>query len=252
MNLDHIKMISVNIEHLTWIEAEKIFEQYEVVLIAIGARTKEHGPHLPLNNDYLLAEYLKERVMEKVPVIVFPTLQYGFYPAFLEYSGSVSISFKTFKNLIIEICQSISNYGISKFYILNTGVSTLKPLKKAAKQLLKCDITLHYLNLLEFDEIFPKDLLQQNGGSHADEGETSMMLYIAPEVVDMTKAIKDYDDRPNRIGLTRNPQGKESYSSTGIWGDPTLATREKGRIITEIIIDEIVDQIEQLRTMNSH
>ncbi|MHA2247867.1 MAG: creatininase family protein [Candidatus Hodarchaeales archaeon] len=240
-------MISVNIEHLTWIEAEKIFKQFEVVLIAIGARTKEHGPHLPLNNDFLLAEYLKERVMEKVPVIVFPTLQYGFYPAFLEYSGSVSISFKTFKNLIIEICQSISNYGISRFYILNTGISTLKPLKKAADELLRSDIILEYLNLLELDKNLSKDLIQQNGGSHADEGETSLMLYIAPEVVDMTKAVKDFDDRPNRIGLTRDPQGTESYSPTGIWGDPTLATREKGRMIAEILVDEVVNQIKQLR-----
>ncbi|MHA2357418.1 MAG: creatininase family protein, partial [Candidatus Heimdallarchaeaceae archaeon] len=81
---------SVLLEFLTWIEAEKVLEDYEVVLIALGARTKEHGPHLPLNNDFLMAEYLKDQVMKQVPVIVLPTLQYGYYPSFLEYPGSIS------------------------------------------------------------------------------------------------------------------------------------------------------------------
>ena len=76
---------SVILEDLTWMEAEKALQEYEVVLIALGARTKEHGPHLLLKNDYVMAEYLKERVIKEVPVIVLPTLQYGYYPAFLEY-----------------------------------------------------------------------------------------------------------------------------------------------------------------------
>ncbi|MFZ2055255.1 MAG: creatininase family protein, partial [Candidatus Aminicenantales bacterium] len=79
-------------------------------------------------------------------------------------------------------------------------------------------------------------LLQQEGGTHADESETSMMLYIAPETVDMSKAVKDYDRRPGRKGLTRNPQGLGTYSPTGIWGDATLATRKKGRVIVEATV----------------
>jgi creatinine amidohydrolase len=80
----------------------------------------------------------------------------------------------------------------------------------------------------------PSGLLAQNGDTHADEIETSMRLYFAPEAVDITKAVKDLDNRPNRRGLTRDPEGKGHYSPTGIWGDPRLATREKGREITEI------------------
>ena len=55
---------SVELENLTWIEAEKLFQQYGIVLIVLGARTKEHGPHLQLNNDYILDEYLKSQVMQ--------------------------------------------------------------------------------------------------------------------------------------------------------------------------------------------
>jgi creatinine amidohydrolase len=237
---------SVILENLTWIDAEKALQEYEVVLIALGARTKEHGPHLLLKNDYVMAEYLKERVIKEVPVIALPTLQYGYYPAFLEYPGSISIQAETFTNIILDICHSMNGYGIKKFYVLNTGVSTLRPLTQAKEELSKNGIILNFLNILEVDEKLPSGLMEQEGGTHADEGETSMMLYIAPETVDMSKAVKDFDSRPNRRGLTRNPEGKEHYSPTGIWGDPTLATRDKGRIIVENTISTIITQVKEL------
>ncbi len=237
---------SVNLEDLTWIEAEKVLKEYDVVLIALGARTKEHGPHLLLKNDYVMAEYLKKRVIQEVPVVVLPTLQYGYYPAFLEYPGSISIQPETFKNLIKDICFSMNGYGIEKFYVLNTGVSTLRSLAEAREELLDKGIVLNFLNVLEVDEKLPSGFMKQEGGTHADEGETSMMLYIAPEMVDMSKAVKDYDSRPDRKGLTRDPEGAGHFSPTGIWGDPTLATREKGRIIVEATVAEIIRQVKEL------
>lgn len=237
---------SVNIEDLTWLEADKVLKTYEVVLIALGARTKEHGPHLLLKNDYIMAEYLKARVMKEVPVAVLPTLQYGYYPAFLEYPGSVSLRADTFANVVIDICMSMHGYGIQKFYILNTGVSTLRPLQRASEELQKKGLILRYFNILEADKKIPSGYLKQEGGTHADEGETSMMLYISPQSVDMSKAVKDYDARPDRKGLTRDPQGSGHYSPTGIWGDPTLATREKGEVIVEAAVKEIIREIQDL------
>lgn len=237
---------SVNIEDLTWVEADKVLKTYEVVLIALGARTKEHGPHLLLKNDYIMAEYLKARVMKEVPVAVLPTLQYGYYPAFLEYPGSVSLRADTFANVVIDICMSMHGYGIQKFYILNTGVSTLRPLQRASEELQKKGLILRYFNILEADKKIPSGYLKQEGGTHADEGETSMMLYISPQSVDMSKAVKDYDARPDRKGLTRDPQGSGHYSPTGIWGDPTLATREKGEVIVEAAVKEIIREIQDL------
>ena len=240
------KPVSIYLENLTWADAEKVLKNYEVVLIGLGARTKEHGPHLLLKNDYVLAEYLKERVARELPVVILPTLEYGYYPSFLEYPGSVSIGRETFKNMVMDICKSMNGYGMRKFYVLNTGVSTLVPLEAAAEELGKLGIVLRYLNVLDIDSKLPKGLLSQEGGTHADEGETSEMLYIAHETVKMSKAVKDYDPRPGRKGLTRDPKGKGVYSPTGIWGDPTLATKEKGRIIVEMTVKEIVGQIKQL------
>jgi len=242
----HAQQKSICIEELTWMDAEKSLPRYEVIMIALGARSKEHGPHLLLKNDFVMAEYLKRRVMEKIPVAVLPTLQYGYYPAFLEYPGSVSLQAETFTRMIIDICTSMHGYGNKKFYVLNTGVSTLRPLQAAAAKLEASGIILRYLNILEADKTLPSDLLQQEGGTHADESETSMMLYIAPDTVRMEKAVKDLDMRPGRRGLTRNPEGKAAYSPTGIWGDPTLATREKGEVIVEHTIGVIVAQIKAL------
>lgn len=242
----HAQQKSVLIDELTWMEAEKVLPQYEVIMIALGARSKEHGPHLLLKNDYVMAEYLKRRVMEEVPVAVLPTLQYGYYPAFLEYPGSVSLQADTFTRMVVDICTSMHGYGKKKFYVLNTGVSTLRPLQAAAAELKTIGITLRYLNILEADEGLPSDLLQQEGGTHADESETSMMLYIAPDTVRMENAVKDLDLRSGRRGLTREPEGKAAYSPTGIWGDPTLATREKGEMIVEHTLRVIIDQIKEL------
>jgi len=237
----------VILENLTWQETEKAFNEYKVIVIALGARCKEHGPHLPLNNDYIMAEYFKQRVLAKLEVIAAPTLQYGYYPAFLEYPGSVSLSLDTFANLIKDICKSFSGQGIKHFYIINTGVSTLRGLSKAAGELKDDGIVLRYTDILKCGEKAVRQVEKQEGGTHADEIETSMMLYIAPEIVDMKKAKKDFHARKGRGPLTRNPKAEKGvYSPTGVWGDPALATRDKGRIVVEAMVKEILQDIREL------
>jgi creatinine amidohydrolase len=234
------------IENLSWVEAEEAFREYQVVMIPLGARTKEHGPHLPLNNDWIMAEYLARRVAEEIPVVVMPTIQYGYYPSFLEYPGSVSLKLETFKEVIKDICLSLHGYGIDKFYILNTGVSTVRGLEPAAQELLEMGILMEYTDIIGSGRSELK-VSEQEGGTHADEMETSMMLYIKPEIVKMEKAVKDYHPLDGR-GLTRDPENREAgvYSATGIYGDPTLATREKGRIAVEARVKNIIEEIRLL------
>jgi creatinine amidohydrolase len=237
---------SVALENLTWQQAETALKNFRVALLAVGARAKEHGPHLPLKTDYVKAEYLKDRVAREVPVVVLPTLEYGYYPSFLEYPGSVSVGAETFKATVVDICRSLARHGLHRFYVLNTGISTLAPLQAASEELAKTGLTMRYLSLLESDKELPSGLLKEEGGTHADEAETSMMLYIAPALVDMSKAVKDYDPRPGRRGLTRDPNGAGTYSPSGVWGDPTLATKEKGRIIVEKTVEHIVREVREL------
>ena len=240
---DEFPMGSVWIENLTWLEAEKALREYEVVMIPLGARTKEHGPHLPLNNDWVMAEYLAKRVAAEVPVAVMPTLQYGYYPSFLEYPGSVSLGFETFKEVVKDVCVSLAGYGVRKFYVLNTGVSTARALGPVSEALKERVIEMRFTNIIASGAGAEEGVSEQEGGTHADEMETSMMLYIKPEIVDMSKAVKDYDPSGGR-GLTRDPDNiGPKYSPTGIFGDPTLATAEKGRIAVEARVAFIVDEL---------
>jgi creatinine amidohydrolase len=243
---DESPMGSVWIENLTWLEAEKALREYEVVMIPLGARTKEHGPHLPLNNDWVMAEYLAKRVAAEVPVAVMPTLQYGYYPSFLEYPGSVSLGFETFKEVVKDICVSLAGYGVRKFYVLNTGVSTARALGPASEALKERGIEMRFTDIIASGAGAEEGVSEQEGGTHADEMETSMMLYIKPEIVDMSKAVKDYDPLGGR-GLTRDPDNiGAKYSPTGIFGDPTLATVEKGSVAVEARVRFIVEELRSL------
>jgi creatinine amidohydrolase len=234
------------LENLTWVEAERILTPTSVVVIALGAQAKEHGPHLTLKNDWLMAEYLKKRVLDVAPVVVAPTINYNYYPAFIHYPGSTSLSAETARDVVVQIVKTLAAYGPRRFYIINTGVSTVIPLQQAQEQLAKDSLTMRFTNLGVVLRDVEKEVSQQEGGTHADEIETSMMLYIAPETVDMSKAVKDYHPNGGRP-LVRDSTMKGTYSPTGTWGDPTLATRAKGARVTEALVAGILREIELLR-----
>jgi creatinine amidohydrolase len=236
----------VLLEELTWFEAEKILRPESVVVIPLGAAAKEHGPHLKLKNDFILAEYYKGRVLKESDVIVAPTLNYHFYPSFVEYPGSTSLRLETARDLVIDICRGLAKFGPKRFYILNTGVSTVRPLKLAAEALASDGIAMMFTDLKSIAAV-EDQIRKQEGGSHADEIETSMMLYMQPRAVDMKKAVKDYSPSVGS-GLTRDPKSTTStYSASGVWGDATLATREKGKVVTEAMVAQILADIEKLR-----
>lgn len=233
------------LENLTWPEAEKVLKPETVVMIPLGAESKEHGPHLKLNNDWVMAEYLKRRIMERSDVVVAPTVNYHFYPAFGEYPGSTTLRRETARDLMIDICKSLARYGPKRFYVLNTGISTIAPLKLAADALAQEGILLRYTDLNTATQPVEDQIKQEEGGTHAEEIETSIMLFIAPQSVDMKKAVKDY--HPGQGGLTRKQGGAGAYSASGVYGDATLATSDKGSQLVRAMVTNIAGEIEELR-----
>ena len=232
---------------LTWVEAEKVLTPDAVIGIPLGAGSKEHGPHLRLDNDLQLAEYFRGRVLTASNVVIAPTVNYHFYPAFLEYPGSTHLRFETARDLIVDIVHSLTAYGPRRFYVLNTGVSTARPLAAAAEILQAEGIRFAFTNILEVSGPAEAQVKRQVRGTHADEIETSMMLYMHPERVDMSKAVKD--DSPQGVGgLTRVRGNDKTFSPSGVWGDATLATREKGRVVVEAMVLGILREIETLRS----
>jgi len=235
------------IEDYTWSEAEAILRSETVVVIPLGAAAKEHGRHLKLRNDLTIAEYFTRRVVETADVAVAPALTYHFYPAFIEYPGSTTVSLETARNLTVEVVRSLARSGPRRFYVLNTGVSTNVPLQQAANVLASEGILLRFTDFGARSDAAARAFRQQPDGSHADEIETSLMLYIAPATVDMTKAVREIGPRANPFRLTRRRDGQGTYSESGVWGDATVATAKKGAILAEALTAGILEDIEGLR-----
>lgn len=241
-------MSSLYLEQLTWLEAEKAFREIPIALVPIGAILKEHGPHLPLNTDYLLARALAQRISEQVDVIVCPPIPFGYYPAFVEFPGSVHLAADTFRETVEQIISSLAKNGAQKFLILNTGVSTTAPLTVAANNLISKHIPVALANILDLGHA-ADDVIENKIGSHANEHETSMLLALAEAVVHMERAVAEIQPwmlnkrapvrRP--APLTRTPGGLGDYCPSGIIGDPTRATREKGEAILHAMAQDVVE-----------
>ena len=239
---------ATRLEFYSWVQAEKLLQPDTVVVIPLGAALKEHGPHLRLRNDLILAEYFTGRVEAALPVVITPPLTYHFYPAFLEYPGSTSLTLETSRDSTVQIVRSLARYGPKRFYVLNTGVSTSRSLEPAAALLAQDGILLRYTDFSAAATRAAESVKQQATGSHADELETSMMLYIDETSVDMRLAVKDINPASTPFRLNRQSGGTGTHSPSGVWGDATLATREKGRVIVEGVAATILRDIEALRT----
>jgi amidase len=236
----------VRLADMPWTEAERVLTPDRVVVLPLGAASKEHGPHLTLGNDRILADYEAARVVAVRPVALLPTLTYGHYPNFVEYPGTVSISSATQKNAVIEICRSIARFGPRRFYVLNTGVSTQPPLRDAATALAREGILMRFTDPLKAGKAGEDQVRQQRWGTHADEIETSMILYMQPGSARMERAVAD-GERVEPGPLTRDPRLKNRhYSPSGVFGDPTLATWQKGERITEATVAAILKDIDDL------
>jgi creatinine amidohydrolase len=243
--MEHRELKGCLLSGMTWIEAREKLTPEAIVVIPLGAEAKEHGPHLQLSNDAQLATYFMLRVLEAQDVVVAPSVNYSYYPAFVEYPGSTHLRLETARDMLVDIVHSLAHHGPKRFYVLNTGVSTVKPLAAAQELLAAEGITLAFTDILAAGKAACDEVEQQPEGTHADEIETSMMLYIGMGTVDMSKATKDF---PHGKGpMTPDPAKGERVSPSGIYGDATLATREKGEKVVECVVKSILADIEKLR-----
>src|SRR5438876_11797482 len=95
------------IEHLAWDAVARRIADGAVAILPIGAAAKQHGFHLPLNTDRIQAEWFAAKLAVRIDALIWPTLTYGYYPAFTEYAGSGSLSASTFEALVHEIAAGI-------------------------------------------------------------------------------------------------------------------------------------------------
>jgi len=211
-------MKGVWLEDLTWPEAKARFDANAVVVVPIGAASKAHGPHLPLKTDALTARALGQGLIERLPVVAAPVLGFGFYPAFTSFAGSQHLSADTFKAVVRELVGNFTEHGVKRIALINTGVSTEKPLDEVVQELGGVFV-LHMRLLGQAAEA----LIEHKDGGHADERETSVMLALEPRSVRMDKLKLD-----------------GPFEKTGATGDPTRATAFKGERLLAARVDDLV------------
>lgn len=247
-------MKGVWLANLTWPEAKARFDDGAVVVIPIGAASKEHGHHLPLATDWILARGLTERLLAELPVVAAPIIGHGYYPAFRHYPGSQHLSPETSGAVLDEVLGGFVDQGVNRLVVINTGVSTEAVINVRLREFYeRRRVRVHCAHISALGRDSDR-LMEQKLGGHGDEHETSIMLVLAPELVRMDKARPDYGDqleRPRTVFYTPALfDGDEAsgldYSATGVRGDPTLATAEKGGAILSAMTRDLVAGIRAL------
>ncbi|ANW03976.1 creatininase family protein [Bradyrhizobium icense] len=231
------------IERMHWDEVARRIGDGAAAILPIGAAAKQHGFHLPLNTDRIQAEWLAARMAKKIDALIWPTLTYGHYPAFVDYAGSSSLSISTFEALVREIAGQILAGGCPKLLVLNTGISTLAPVDRALARLDNARIRHLWIHEGPRYPRVARQLAEQSHGSHADELETSLMLALAPHLVDMTRAeASPVMNHETPGALTPSDPNSPNYSRSGSYGDPTRATSAKGEALLAAMLDDLHEQ----------
>ena len=216
-------------------------------VLPIGAGAKEHGYHLPLATDRIQAEWLAERLADRlvargIDLLAWPCLCYGYYPAFVAYPGSVSLTFDTFTRVVAEIAGGLLAAGARTVFVLDTGISTLPAVGRALATIPRT----HHLRVHDGARYraVEERLVEQDYGSHADEAETSRMLALRADLVEMARAEPSPGTGPMPPGaLTPDDPTSPNFSPSGCVGDPSRATSEKGTLLLEATLADLEETV---------
>jgi creatinine amidohydrolase/Fe(II)-dependent formamide hydrolase-like protein len=243
---------------LSWPAAQRRLREVDVALLPVGA-IEQHGPHLPLDVDAWDADYLARRVAEACSAprpLVLPLVSYGVSYHHDDFSGTLSIGPDTLSRLVYEIGMSAARNGISKLVIIN-GHGGNSPALHFAAQMINRDARI--FTCVDSGESSDHDLdklTETPNDVHAGEVETSTALATRPELVDMSAARRfvpefssrflDFTSKRSVGWYTRVAQ----ISPKGVLGDPTKATAEKGRMMWDVMVKNLVEFVEDIRELS--
>jgi creatinine amidohydrolase len=234
-------------DELNMKEAEKAAKDGKVVIIPCGS-IEEHGSHLPLCTDSLQAEHVSLEVARKAGCLVAPPLRYGVCNSTRNFPGTITISFDSLRSIMTDILEDFIRNGFKRLLIItgHAGGSHMTALKLAAKTV----VTNHKNEdnrpriMVCSDYDFAYDLRGKDfddRDSHAGTIETSRVMAIRSDLI-KGKGTRNYPNLP-RFEIVPDP---ERYFPSGVMGDPTIASAEKGQQINEYVIEQIVKLVKEL------
>jgi creatinine amidohydrolase len=233
--------------YLTWREIEAIADKENTVIIQPIGAIEQHGPHLPIIVDAAISMGVLGKALGQletnIPAYALPCLYYGKSNEHRGFPGTITLSAQTLLSLIWEIANSLYQSGFRKLVLMNSHGGQPQVMEIVAR-----DLHQEYEDFLVFplftwrvpniaaDLLTPEEL---EYGIHAGDAETSIMLSLLPEQVKMEKAVKEYPQQLPEDSLL-SMEGKlpfawltKELSKSGVMGDATVASKEKGDRILE-------------------
>lgn len=239
-----------DISRLNDSEMEAALVQKPVLILPIGA-VESHGDHLPAGTDNILAGRIAEELVRVVdgetPILRLPVMPFGQVWSLAEAPGSFGVSNETVTRSIVEIAQSAKAKGLSVMVVINGHLGNANAIRDAQRAMREQGFTIANFFYPGSGKII--DALRERPEAHpaymhADEIETSYMLHLAPEAVDMTKAIENYPVFPEDFGSIAYRWTE--FSSSPVLGDARAATAEKGGKILTAVLANMANQIAAL------
>ena len=250
--------LSYELASLTWPEAEIRFREVDVALLPVGA-IEQHGPHLPLDTDAFDADYLARAVARECSdprPLVLPLVPYGVSYHHEDFRGTIGIAPDTLSQIVYDIGMSAARHGITKLVIINGHGGNGPALHFAAQ---KINRDAHIFTCVDTGETSDPDinaLAETPNDVHAGEIETSTTLAIRPEQVRMDRLRPFVPKFSSRYLDFTSKRGIGWYahtariSPTGVMGDPTKATPEKGEHMWALMIQHLVAFVEDLKRLS--
>lgn len=246
--------------YLTWTDIEEMPDKENVVIIQPVGAIEQHGPHLPIIVDAAIGLGVLGKALEKldanVPAYALPSLYYGKSNEHFHFPGTITLSAQTLLAVLMEMADSLYRSGFRKLVLMNSHGGQPQIMEIAAR-----DIHQKYGDFLVFplftwrvpniaSELLTEKELEY--GIHAGDAETSIMLSLLPEQVKMDRAVKEYPSGLPEDSLL-SMEGKLPFAwltneltQTGVMGDATVATKEKGDRILESVSDGWVTVIKDI------
>jgi len=244
---------------LAWPDAEKAVESDKVILLPLGS-LEQHGPHLPLDTDSVTASEICKRIGQKLPdqVVVMPTIHYTPAEISMGFSGTVDIRPNVFIDYLYDVCSSMIKHGFRRI-IMVSGHGLNPPFMNIVSQMVTSRNDAICAGAAYFDFAHDKARKIVSHGAHACEFETSILLALRPENVQMSKARRDWNVYMGlkdskyvwRNFIDRSPiyfiDRLDRFSEAGIIGDPTKATRAKGEELMDAIVEDMVEFVKEFQ-----
>jgi creatinine amidohydrolase len=243
-------MGALELDQLTWPQVKaEIDAGRDTVVLAFGA-TEQHGRHMPLATDALLGDHLARRLAERLDAFVAPTVRVGCSEHHVGFAGTMSLSEETFHALVADLVRSLARGGFRRIVLVPTHGGNFAPLAAAVAKLEPPPTVTALTDLGVLGSIAQMGEREYGvplaeGGLHAGEWETSLMLAIDPALVHMDLAEPGFTGDPEQALQGIFAQGGvAALSPNGVLGDPARASAEHGERYWSAAVELALEQIQ--------